>query len=100
MLEGVSTLVVDLSDVVHLDVSAALAIEKTVVDMMNAGRSGYMVTVHGQPRQRLENMGILQRMPKLHVVEDRLAAIEHELYGDKPQSQAAGTSTASMYSIG
>ncbi len=99
-LEGVSTLVVDLSDVVHLGVSAALAIEEAVLDMMNAGCSVYVVTVHGQPRQRLENMGVLQRMPKHHVVEDRLVAMEHALYGDRPQSQAASTSTDSIYSVG
>jgi SulP family sulfate permease len=99
-VEGVETLIVDVTDVVYLGVSAALAIEEAVLDMINAGRSVYVVATAGQPRQRLEDIGILQRIPEHNVVEDRLAAMKHAVYGGRPQVQAAGTPIEGMYSVG
>ena len=75
------TLIVDMSDVVHLGVSAALAIEEAILDMIKAGRAVYIVAIPGQPRQRLENMGILERLPAENVVENRLAALERAISG-------------------
>ena len=81
-VEGIRTLIVDISDVVHLGVSAALALEKAILDMIDAGRSVYVVAGAGQPRERLESMGVLQRMKQQNVVENRLAALERSVYGD------------------
>ncbi|MDH3830637.1 MAG: SulP family inorganic anion transporter [Gammaproteobacteria bacterium] len=81
-VEGIRTLIVDISDVVHLGVSASLALEKAILDMLDAGRSVYVVAAPGQPRQRLENMGVLQRMKQQNVVEKRLTALERSVYGD------------------
>lgn len=99
-VEGIKTLIVDVTDVVYLGVSAALAIEAAVLDMVNAGRTVYVVATPGQPRQRLEDIGILQRVPKQNVVEDRLAALKYSVYGDRPQVQATGTPIEGMYSAG
>jgi SulP family sulfate permease len=83
-VEGIRSLIVDISDVVHLGVSAALAIEEAILDMIDAGRSVYVVAAPGQPSQRLESMGILQRIPQQNVVENRLAAMERSVYGERP----------------
>jgi len=98
-VEGIRTLIVDVTDVVHLGVSAALAIEEAILDMIDAGRSVYLVAAPGQPRQRLENMGVLQRMPQQNVVENRLAALECSVYGDRSPVQATGTPTDGIYSV-
>jgi len=99
-VEGIETLIVDVTDVVYLGVSAALAIEEAVLDMINAGRSVYIVAAPGQPRQRLEDVGILQRIPRQNVVEKRLAALKYSVYGARPQVQATGASIEGMYSVG
>ncbi len=92
------TLIVDMSDVVHLGVSAALAIEEAILDMIKAGRAVYIVAIPGQPRQRLENMGILERLPAENVVENRLAALERAISGQPvpgtmfpPSAEKAGS---------
>ena len=82
-VEGIKTLIVDVSDVVPLGVSAALALESAILDLIDAGRSVYLVTGPGQPRERLESMGVLQRMAQQNVVENRLTALERSVYGKK-----------------
>ena len=99
-VEGITTLIVDVADVVHLGVSAALAIEEAVLDMINAGRAVYVVAAQGQPRQRLQRMGILQRLPKQNVVENRLAAMKHAVFGDGSRVEATGTAAEARHSVG
>jgi SulP family sulfate permease len=98
-VKDIETLIVDIRDVVHLGVSAALAIEEAILDMINAGRSVYLVAASGQPRQRLENMGILKRLPKQNVVEDRLAALEHSVHGERPPVPAAAMPTGDIHGV-
>jgi len=99
-LEGIDTLIVDVTEVVHLGLSAALAIEAAVLDMLDAGRSVYVVAIPGQPRQRLADIGILQRIPEQNVVETRLAALKYSVYGDRPGVQATSVPLEGMYSAG
>jgi SulP family sulfate permease len=99
-VDNIETLIVDIRDVVHLGLSAALAIEEAMLDMIDAGRSVYVVATPGQPRQRLENMGILQRLPKQNVVEDRLAALEHSVHGERPAVPAAAMPADDIHSDG
>jgi len=99
-VEGIRTLIVDVTDVVYLGVSAALVIEEAILDMIKAGRSVYVVAAPGQPRQRLETMGVLQRMPQHNVVEDRLTAMERSVYHDRSPLEATGAPTDGMCSIG
>ena len=80
-VEGIKALIVDVSDVVHLGVSAALALEKAILDMIDAGRSVYVVATPGQPRTRLESMGVLQRVTQQNVVDNRSAALVRAVYG-------------------
>ena len=99
-VEGIRTLIVDVTDVVYLGVSAALAIEEAILDMIDAGRSVYVVAAPGQPRRRLEIMGVLQRMPQHNVVENRLTAMEHSVCRDRSPVEATGAPTDGMCSVG
>jgi len=76
-VEGRCALIIDLTDVTHLGVSAALSLEESILDMIRAGRSVYIVASDGQPLQRLTKMGLLQKIPGENVVEKRIDAFEH-----------------------
>jgi SulP family sulfate permease len=80
-IEGCRILIVDLADVIHLGVSSALALEEAMLDMLRAGRAVYVVGAKGQPRKRLEKMGILAQLPAEHLIEQRRVALERALYG-------------------
>ena len=99
-VEGIRTLIVDVTDVVYLGVSAALAIEEAILDMIDAGRSVYVVAAPGQARRRLEIMGVLQRMPQHNVVENRLTAMEQSVCRDSSPVAAIGAPTDGTYSVG
>lgn len=74
--EDCHALVVDLKDVVHLGVSAALALEEIMLDMIRAGRDVYIVARKGQPLKRLGKMGLLKKIPEKHIVDTRFVALE------------------------
>jgi SulP family sulfate permease len=79
-LEDCKALVIDLSDVVHLGVSAALALEEAVLDMLNAGRAVYITGARSQPLARLKDLGIVQRLPAENLVTNRAGALERAFY--------------------
>lgn len=69
-------LIVDVSAVNHLGVSAALAVEEAITDMLDAKRPVYLVGAQGQIKQRFENMGLLKRMKPERIMDDREKALE------------------------
>mgnify|MGYP002062668799 CR=1 FL=1 len=79
-LEDCKALVIDLSDVVHLGVSAALALEEAVLDMLNAGHAVYMTGARSQPLARLKDLGVVQRLPAENLMTNRAAALERAFY--------------------
>ena len=79
-VEGRNALVIDLKEVTHLGVSAALALEATILDMVRAQRCVYLVGVDGQPRDRLEKLGILKLIPAENLVNRRIVALERAIY--------------------
>ena len=79
-LEDCKALVIDLSDVVHLGVSAGLALEEAVLDMLNAGHAVYMTGARSQPLARLKDLGIVQRLPAENLMTNRAAALERAFY--------------------
>ena len=79
-LEDCKALVIDLSDVVHLGVSAGLALEEAVLDMLNAGHAVYMTGARSQPLARLTDLGIVQRLPAENLMTNRAAALERAFY--------------------
>jgi aldehyde:ferredoxin oxidoreductase len=79
-VEGCKALIVDLREVVHLGVSSALVLEETILDMIRAGRCVYLVGALGQPRNRLEKLGVLQQLPAENIVDKRITALEKAIY--------------------
>ena len=79
-LEDCKALVIDLGDVVHLGVSAALALEEAVLDMLNAGRTVYITGARSQPLERLKDLGIVQRLPAENLMSNRAGALERAFY--------------------
>jgi len=73
---GCHTLVVDITDVKHLGVSAALALEESILEMINAGRSVYIVTTKEQALQRLGKLDVLKNIPEENIIVGREAALE------------------------
>ena len=73
---GCHTLVVDITDVKHLGVSAALALEESILEMINDGRSVYIVTTKDQALQRLGKLDVLKKIPEENIVVNRLDVLE------------------------
>jgi len=74
---GCHTLVVDITDVKHLGVSAGLALEESILEMVNAGRSVYIVTTKEQALQRLGRLDVLKNIPEENIIVGREVALEH-----------------------
>lgn len=79
--EACRALIIDISEVDHLGVSSALALEEAMLDMLRAGRRVYVVGAYGQPRDRLERLGILQQLPAENITTNRTVAMERAIYG-------------------
>ncbi|MGD9390283.1 MAG: SulP family inorganic anion transporter, partial [Thioalkalispiraceae bacterium] len=75
-IEGCHALIVDIADVNHLGVSAALSLEESILDMIRANRSVYIVASNGQPLQRLGKLGLLGEIPEENIVDKRIVALE------------------------
>lgn len=74
-VEGYRSLVVDMTDISHLGVSAALVLEEAILDMVRAGRSVYISGASEQSLTRLDNMGLLNQLPADSIKENREQAI-------------------------
>ena len=74
---GSHTLVVDITDVKHLGVSSALALEESILEMINARRSVYIVTTKEQALQRLGKLDVVKNIPEENIIVGREAALEH-----------------------
>jgi len=72
-------LIVDLQDVPHLGVTAALAIESTIQDASDAGRQVFVVGAQGKSMGRLEKLGVLRFVPPEHLVATRTEALQAAL---------------------
>lgn len=76
------TLIVDLTDTIHLGVSASLSLEASILDMLRAGRQVLVVVKRHQPYKRLQTMGIVDRIPVENFYEDRVSALQHAVFGE------------------
>ncbi|OWY68426.1 sodium-independent anion transporter [cyanobacterium TDX16] len=68
-------LVLDLSDVPMLGVTASLAIENAIKDAVEQGRHVFIVGAAGSVQRRLEKLGIFDLLPPQNLMTDRLAAL-------------------------
>jgi SulP family sulfate permease len=55
--------VFDLSEVSHLGVTAALAVENAVEEAIEKGRQVFVVGASGTTQRRLEKLGLYQKLP-------------------------------------
>jgi len=86
-IEGCKALIVDLTEVDHIGVSSALALEESMLDMIRANKGVFVVgNTDGQPFKRLKQMGIIDRMPAENIVATRTRALEQALYGKQRSS--------------
>ena len=73
--------VFDLSEVSHLGVTAAIALENAVKEAMEVGRNVFMVGVSGSTENRLRKLKLLERLPEGHLTSDRLSALRLAVAG-------------------
>ena len=73
--------VFDLSEVSHLGVTAAIALENAVKEAMEVGRDVFMVGVSGSTENRLRKLKLLELLPEGHLTSDRLSALRLAVEG-------------------
>ena len=67
--------VFDLSEVSHLGVTAAIALENAVKEAVEVGRQVFMVGATGSTENRLRKLKLFDRLPAEHITPDRLQAL-------------------------
>ena len=73
--------VFDLSEVSHLGVTAAIALENAVKEAMEVGRRVFLVGATGSTENRLRKLKLLERLPQSHISTDRLNALRLAVEG-------------------
>ena len=73
-------LIMDLSDVPHLGVTASLALENAIKDACDKGRHVFIVGAAGKIKRRLEKLGVLELLPPQHLLMDRKEALKQALF--------------------
>ena len=68
--------VFDLSEVSHLGVTAAIALENAVKEALEVGRDVFMVGASGSTEKRLQKLKLLERLPEQNITPDRLVALQ------------------------
>jgi SulP family sulfate permease len=68
-------LVMDLSDVPHMGVTASLEIENAIRDAVDKGRQVYLVGAAGKVKRRLEKLGVFDLLSHDHLFTDRTDAL-------------------------
>lgn len=75
-MKDADVLILDLSDIPLLGVTASLAIENMIKDAIDKGLAVFIVGATGKIKGRLERLGILAKIPPHHVLMDRTEAIQ------------------------
>ncbi|MEC4816766.1 MAG: SulP family inorganic anion transporter [Scytonema sp. PMC 1069.18] len=75
-MEDADVLILDLSDVPLLGVTASLALENAVKDACDRGLQVFIVGANKKIRQRLEKFGILSLVPPQNLLMTRLEALQ------------------------
>ena len=76
IVENYEVLILDLSTVPRLGVTALLAIETMLKDAIAKRREIFLVGATGQVQHRLNRLEILQQLPPAHQVNERLIALQ------------------------
>ncbi len=78
-MDAHDVLIVDLQDVPHLGVTAALALESAIQDASDAGRPVFLAGARGKTLSRLEKLGVLRFVPPEYLAENRTEALRAAL---------------------
>ncbi len=92
-----NALVVDLTEVPSMGVTAALAIENVIRDAHDRGLQVYLVGASGKVQNRLQNLGLFELIQPDHVLTDRTEALQQavdQTYLPEPVAQAVVQTTA------
>ncbi len=73
--------VFDLSEVSHMGVTAAIALENAVKEAIEVGREVFLVGASGSTEKRLQKMKLLERLPEQNIGSDRLTALRLAVEG-------------------
>ncbi|NDJ22314.1 STAS domain-containing protein [Nostoc sp. B(2019)] len=90
-------LILDLSDVPMLGVTASLAIENAIKDAYDQGRQIMIVGAAGKVKQRLEKFGISKFVPQHHFFMNRVEALKQAVALVNPYAVSANTTNAGEY---
>ncbi len=98
IVKSYDVLILDLSDVPLIGVTAALAVETSIKDAFNKRREVFIVGAYGDVKIRLQRLQILQMVPLEHRVETRLEALQQAtaiiaMRQARPIKQDAGAGT-------
>jgi SulP family sulfate permease len=78
-MKDADVLILDLSDVPLLGVTASLAIENMIKDAIDKGLAILIVGAAGKIKRRLEKLGILAKIPENHLLVERKEALAQAL---------------------
>jgi sulfate permease, SulP family len=93
-------LIVDLSDVPMLGVTASLAIENAIKDAFDQGRQVLIVGASGKVKKRLEKLGIMKFVPPHHLFMDRVEALKQAVAIVNPSVGVSATGANAYRSPG
>lgn len=79
IVENYEILILDLTTVPRLGVTALLAIETMIKDAFAKRREVFLVGAKGQVERRLQRLEILQKLPPTHQVPERIIALERSM---------------------
>lgn len=79
IVENYDVLILDLTDVPRLGITALLAIETMLKDAIDKGHEVFLVGAKGQVYRRLQCLEILQQLALHHQIPDRLSALQQAL---------------------
>jgi SulP family sulfate permease len=88
-LADARSLVVDLTDVPHLGVTTALALEGVIHEAVDHGCRVYLAGVKNQPRTRLENLDVDKLVPTGNWIDKRVDALKRAVAERAGQVAAA-----------
>ena len=79
IVEKYEVLILDLSDVPRVGVTASLAIENMLKDALIKGRTIFLAGARGQVKARLQRLDTIQRLPAERWVGDRVQALQQAI---------------------
>ena len=75
LLNNYQVLIVDLTEVPHMGVTSALAIENAIQETVDTGREVFLVGASGSVKRRLEKLGVLNIVPSENLLMERKQAL-------------------------